>query len=107
MRTCRLFPAAVAVLAGCFLAGPAVAADPPARPERFTYRVLGLFSPDREADLRQAFKELPELSLVAVNFEDAEMTVEFVPARAFPGAKPEQLAERIDQRLRSATYHTF
>jgi copper chaperone CopZ len=91
--------------AGLALTGPALAAE--SKPERFTYRLLGLFSPDREADLREAFKGLPELTLVAVNFEDAEITVEFVPARAFPGAKPEQLVERVADRMRSATHSTF
>jgi copper chaperone CopZ len=75
--------------------------------ERFTFRVIGLFSPDREQDLREAFKELPELTLVTVNFDDAEITVEFVPAKAFPGVKAEQIVERLDQQLRSVTRHTF
>jgi copper chaperone CopZ len=92
-------------LAGLALAGSALSAEP--RPERFTYRVLGLFSADREADLREAFKGLAELALVAVNFEDAEITVEFVPGKAFPGAKPEQLADRVSDRVRSATHSTF
>ncbi len=97
----------IAVTAGLIVSGWAGAAEPQAKPERFTYRVLGLFSRDREADLRQAFKGLPELTLVEVDFEAAEITVEFVPAQAFPGAKPEQLVERVDQRVREATRHTF
>jgi copper chaperone CopZ len=96
-----------AILSGLFLAGWAVAAEPQAKSERFTYRVLGMFSRDREADLREVFKGFADLTLVAVNFDDAEITVEFVPAKAFPGAKPEQLVERVDQRVREATRHTF
>jgi len=100
-------PATAVALAAFVLAGSAAAADPPAKPERFTYRVLGLFSPAREAALREAFKELPGIALVSVAFDDAEIVVEFVPAKAFPGAKPEQVVERLDQQLRTATHATF
>ncbi|MDY3552975.1 hypothetical protein R5W24_002065 [Gemmata sp. JC717] len=91
--------------------GPAGAAQnktqPAPKPERATFRVLGLFSPDRETDLREALKAVPDVTWVGVNFADAELTVEFVPAKAFPGTKPEQIAERFDQKLRDATQHTF
>ncbi|AWM40193.1 hypothetical protein C1280_26440 [Gemmata obscuriglobus] len=81
--------------------------QPAPKPERATFRVLGLFSPDRETDLREAFKAVADVTLVGVNFADAEVTVEFVPAKAFPGAKPEQVAERLDQKLREASRNTF
>jgi len=97
----------VAILAASLLAGAAAADDKPAKAERFTYRVLGLFSPDRETDLREAFKDLPDVTLVAVSFDDAEITVEFAPGKVFPGQKPERVVELFDQKLRSATRHTF
>jgi copper chaperone CopZ len=90
-----------------FTASFSLADDKPAKVERITYRVLGFFCPDREKDLREAFKELPGITLVAVNFKDAEMTVEFVPSKVFPDAKPEQVTERFDQKLRSLTRSTF
>lgn len=86
--------------------GGATADDKPA-PKQHTFRVLGLFSPGRETDLREAFAELPDVKLVAVAFADAEVTVEFVPGNAFPGAKPEQFAARLDEKLRAATRGTF
>ena len=89
------------------LSAAAAAADKPAKPERFTYRILGLFSPDREKDLRKAFDDLPDFKLVAIDFEGAEITVEFDPAKAFPGAKPAEVVERFDQKLRQASRHTF
>lgn len=86
----------------------AAADDKPAsKPERFTYRVTGLFAPSREPDLREAFKELPDITLVAVNYADAEITVAFLPGKAFPGAKPEQFVERLDQKVRQASLGTF
>jgi copper chaperone CopZ len=77
----------------------------PTYPTRF--RVTGLFQPDREDDLRTIFEKLPELRLVAIDFEKAEATVEYDPKSAFPGAKPEQVTERLDQKVRSASNSTF
>jgi copper chaperone CopZ len=102
----HLFPAA-AVLVVAVTSATAAAHDPPAKPERFTCRVLGLFAPDREKDLREAFTQIPEVTLVGIDFEDAEVTVEFVPAKAFPGAKPDEVIRRLDDRLRSLTRGTF
>ncbi len=87
--------------------GAVVADDKPAKTERFTYRVLGLFSPDREKDLRAAFKELPDITLVSVAFDDAEITVEFAPGKVFPGTKPDEVVNRFNDRLRSVTHHTM
>ena len=75
--------------------------------DRFTYRVLGLFSPDREKDLCRVFVDLPDFRLIAVDFDDAEITIEFTPAKALPGQKPEKFVELVDQKLRSASRGTF
>ena len=94
------------VVAG--LVGPAAADDKPVpKPERFTYKVLGLFAKDREADLREGFKELTDITLIAVNFDDGEFTVEFAPAKVFPNQKPERVVELVNDKLRQATHHTF
>jgi hypothetical protein len=97
----------VAVIA--FLAGPARADDkkPDPKPERLTYKLLGLFSKDREADLRKGFENLPDIHLVAVNFDDGEITVEFIPSKLFPGQKPERVTEFVNDKVRGATRHTF
>ena len=85
--------------------------DKPTKPEdkltRVTYRVTGLFSRDREKDLRTGFEDLTGITLVGVDFDEAEITVEFVPSKAFPGSKPDQLVEQLNNRVRSATHHTF
>ena len=75
--------------------------------DRVTYRVTGLFAPDREADLRAAFAELPGFALAGVNFADAEVTVEFAGAKLFPVQKPERVAELVSERLAQASGHTF
>jgi hypothetical protein len=88
------------------LLSPAVA-DDKAKPEPITYRLTGLFAKDREADLREAFKELPDFKLVAVDFDYAEVTIEFAPGKLFPGQKPERVTELVNDKLRSATHSTF
>lgn len=99
-RTCFVLLVALGATA-------AYSADPPPRPERLTVRVLGLFAPAREQALREAMKELPELKLVDLNYAEGELTVELIRGKAFPGAKTEQLPERLNDMIRSATHHTI
>ena len=101
----RLFLAATVF--GCVWSWAAAADKPAPKPETITYRVTGLFSKDRETDLREALKELPEFKLVALDFDHAEVTLEFTPGRLFPGQKPERVTELANDRLRSVTHSTF
>src|SRR4051812_42387079 len=87
---------------------PVAAAPADDQPRQGRYRITGLFSPARAADLREAFERLPEVKLIAVDYENAEATVEYVPAKAFPGAKnPDEVVKQFDSRLRSVCYGTF
>ena len=97
-----------------WIASPLFSADlqpakPPVtpHPQRFTYRITGLFSPDREADLREVMQDLPNLKLVSVDFDHAEGVFEFDPVIAFHDAKLEELVKRVDDRLRNASESTF
>ena len=101
----RLLP--TVMLVGCLAVGVAAEDRPAQRPERITYRVTGLFSKDREADLRAAFRDLPEIKLVAVDFDHAEATLEFAPVKLFPGQKPERVTELVNDKVRSVTHATF
>lgn len=103
MRTLML---AAPLLAFC---GAAFAGDkkPEPKVERITYRVTGLFDRSREKALRDAFGEIAGIELVAVDFDEAEITVEFAPAQLFPGQKPERVTELVSDKLRQATRHTF
>jgi copper chaperone CopZ len=92
------------------LTAPTGAQPPMAEPkvERITYRVIGLFAPEREKALRAGFEELaPDFKLIAVDFGEAEMTIEFSPSMLWPGQKPERVAELVNDRVRSATNHTL
>jgi len=97
---------AVAVLS---LAVPAVAVgqtEDPA-PTRVKHQITGLFSKDREMDLRAALAEVAGIKLIDIDFVNAEVTLEYVPAKVFPNAKPEQIIQRLDAMLKSASHSTF
>ena len=94
----------LAIMAALLFVPIAAAQD---KPERVKHQVTGLFMPGREADLREVFEELPEIKLVSVDFENAEAVFEYVPAKAFPGAKPDQVVKRFDEKLRQASRSTF
>ena len=73
----------------------------------FTHRVTGLFSPNREADLRAVIEKVPGVKLVSVDFAHAEAVFSYDPAIAFKDTKPEQIVERFNDLLRNATRSTF
>ena len=100
----NLFRIAAAV---CMWGWAVVAADPPAQPQEFKHRVTGLFSPDREADLRAALEKIPDVKLVRVDFDHAEAFFDYDPAVAFKGTKPEKIVERFNDLLRGATRSTM
>jgi copper chaperone CopZ len=90
----------VAVILGAILPSPV-------RADVVKHQVTGLFSPDREQDLREAVMQIPQVKLVDIDFKNAEATFEYDPAKAFPGAKPDQIVQRLDNALRSASHHTL
>lgn len=85
------------------LALPVAAAEPPT----LTLRVTGLFSKDREADLRELFKERPEIQIQSIDFDHAEVALKFDPEKLFPKAKPADVIARLDEKLKNASHHTF
>jgi copper chaperone CopZ len=71
------------------------------------YQITGLFCPEREADLQATFEKINEVKLLAVDYKSAVATLQYDPAAAFSGAKPEQVLERLDNLIRSASQQTF
>jgi len=72
------------------------------------HQITGLFCPEREQDLREVCdKKLARFKLVKIDYASAEATFDYDPAKEFPGANPEQIVERFDNELRSASRHTF
>ncbi len=82
-------------------------ADDAAQPQQFQHQITGLFAQERVQDLRELFKTLPQFKLVDVDFETAEATIAYDPAKAFPNAKANQVVEQFDNLLRNASKHTF
>jgi copper chaperone CopZ len=117
MRTANTSTAVIrfALLVGITVVAPlgwstrALAAeDPPAAgPRQVVHRVTGLFSPDREADLRTALERLPGVQLVSLDFDHAEGTFAYDPAKAFPDTKPDGVVQRFNDLLRQASGHTI
>jgi copper chaperone CopZ len=71
------------------------------------HRVTGLFSREREADLREAVKRMTDVTVVAIDFDSAEVTFSYDPAKLFPKMKEKDFLERFDNLLRTASTHTF
>jgi len=84
-----------------------MAAEPTEASRPIQHQITGLFSPDREKDLQQVFEKLPDFKLVRVDFANAEASLEYDVAKVFPGAKPEQIVERLDNLVRGVSNHTF
>jgi copper chaperone CopZ len=96
----RWFPSAVAMIL-CFLILCPLSAQP------VKHQITGLFSTDREADLRAALEKIPDVRLVGIDFPNAEATLDYDAAKAFPNAKPDQIIQRLDGMLKAASNHTF
>lgn len=102
-----VLPCRLATLSLSLIATIVVAEDKPKVTEPIKHQITGLFAPDREADLRETFKKLPEFKLVSIDFKNAEASFEYDSAKVFPNAKPEQVVERFDNLLRQASRSTF
>ncbi len=101
--TSRLFITILSLL----IAVPAQADDKPTDPLPVRYRVTGLFSPDRQDDLREVMKKLPDVKLVSIDYKNAEATFVFDANKLFNRPKPEQIVERFDNLIRANSAATF
>jgi copper chaperone CopZ len=97
-------PLALAILAVFCVAA---AAPPTTRPTNHVHRIAGLFSADRDQDLRAALEKIPGVQLISLDLDHAEATFSYDPKHAFPGTKPDKLDERFDQLLRQASANTL
>jgi copper chaperone CopZ len=76
-------------------------------PHPARHQVTGLFMKEREEDLRAVVDEMPRVKLLHIDFANAEAIFDYDPAQLFPGARPEQVQERFDNLLRTASRSTF
>lgn len=103
---------AIAAISTALIHLPVVRAEdkpaaPPAGPIEVKHQITGLFSKDREADLRATFDKIPELALVSVSFEQAEVVLRYDHQKLFKGVKPEEVIKRLDNTVRSNSHSTF
>ena len=78
-----------------------------AQPIEAKHRITGLFSREREEDLKEAFKKVPGVALVSVDFESAEAVLSYDPQKLSNKKQEKEILERLDNLLRQASSHTF
>jgi hypothetical protein len=78
-----------------------------ARADTIKHQITGLFSMDREKDLRATFAQIPEIRLVSIDFKNAEVTLEYSTGKVFANAKPGEIIQRLDGMVKAASNHTF
>jgi hypothetical protein len=90
----------------CLIASAALA-------EESRHRILGLSAPEREPDLRESMKAIPEVQLVGLDHDKAEVTLRYDFIVLFPNynpkipLKPGDIEKRLDEKLRTATQGSF
>ncbi|MGH7224312.1 MAG: heavy-metal-associated domain-containing protein [Gemmataceae bacterium] len=89
------------------LASAAAADDKRTLPHVHKHRITGLFMKERGQDLRNAVQKLRQVKLVSIDIDNAEAVFSYDPAKAFAGAKPEQIVERFNKLLKSVSKGTF
>ncbi len=78
-----------------------------------TYRLIGLSAADREPDLREVMKAVPDVALVNLDAAKAEVTLRFDPDKLFPPTKakqppaPDKITARLDTLIGTASTRTF
>lgn len=72
------------------------------------YRVTGLFQPDRVDALREATRDWNEARLDSVDYDSAVATLAYDPdSPPFKNATPEQVLERLNNKLRERSKGVF
>jgi len=83
--------------------GPVVAAE-----QMATFRLLGLFQPDRSEDFREIISsKIPDLAVTKIDYDLGIVELKFDPDKLLNKAKPEQYLERLENLIRQASYGTF
>ena len=75
--------------------------------------IVGLFSPDREQDLRNVMADIPELELVHLDYDNARATFRYDVRELFPEMNPKKtptsadVEQRLSKLLSSASEGTL
>ncbi|HSU66356.1 MAG TPA: hypothetical protein VLJ39_05775 [Tepidisphaeraceae bacterium] len=77
------------------------------------YSVFGLFSPDREQDLKDVLENIPEMKLVSLDYEHARATFSYDLEVLFPGYNPKhppkdtEIEQHLNNLLTKESQGTF
>ena len=83
------------------------------RADESRHRIIGIFEPDRQEDLRECVKTMSDVQLVNLDYETAEVTFRYDVPKLINGYNPkkpptdEAIAKRLDELLRAASNGTF
>lgn len=92
----------------CFLPTPLHAEEVTSK-----HGIIGLFSPDRQDDLREVLKLVPEFQLVKLDYDNAEVTLRYNVTKLLPNANPkkppkeDEITQRLNNLLGTASQGTF
>jgi len=87
--------------------------DKPTESSPDKFRIVGLFSREREVDLQKAVALMPGVKLASVDFDSAEVTLQYDLQKLFPESKSDQafpakqVLEQLDNALRKTSNSTF
>jgi len=71
-------------------------------------QVTGLFMPERVETFRMLFSQFPEAKLSTIDFKTASATIAYAAdSDLFRGAKPDQILERLNSRVRQLSGQTI
>jgi hypothetical protein len=77
------------------------------------FGIIGLFSPDRQQDLRDVLEDVPEVQLARIDFDTAEVTLRYDLEKLFPNFNPkkppkdEEVFQRLTNLLNNASRGGF
>ncbi len=101
----------------CFCAGIllfcAMIFSSKAEEQTVTYRVVGLCTPDRQGDLREAFKEVPNVEIVSIDYDNGECAIRYDLTKLSPGSNPkkpptdEAILKQLKERLNGVSHGLF
>ncbi|MST00674.1 MAG: heavy-metal-associated domain-containing protein [Pedosphaera sp.] len=78
-----------------------------------TYRLIGLSAPERQEDLREVMKTVPDVTLVSLDVAKAEVSLRFdaeklfLPAKSKQPPAPDKITERLSSLISGASKNTF
>jgi hypothetical protein len=94
-------------LATLLISAVHAADEKPPQPVTVKFRIVGLYSTERQEDLREAAKKMTDIALTEFDYASGEGTFTYDSSKILKNAKPEQVQNHIDSALRNVSNRTF